>query len=157
MPFKEVPTKVDFPAQERDLLGFWKETGAFRKLTRSSPARPALVVHRRSDHRQQPDGRAPRLGAHLQRPVPPLLDHARPQDCATRTASTARACGSRSKSRKRWASRARKTSKTTAWRNSCASARRASCATPPCRPSSPSAWAIGWTGTTPTSCAGWLI
>ena len=32
MPFKEVPTKVDFPAQERDLLGFWKETGAFRKL-----------------------------------------------------------------------------------------------------------------------------
>ncbi len=32
MPFKEVPNKVDFPAQERDLLRFWKETDAFRKM-----------------------------------------------------------------------------------------------------------------------------
>ncbi len=32
MPFKEVPTKVDFPAQERELLAFWKTTGAFQKL-----------------------------------------------------------------------------------------------------------------------------
>ncbi len=33
MPFKEVPTKVDFPAQERDLLRFWQDSQAFRKLT----------------------------------------------------------------------------------------------------------------------------
>jgi isoleucyl-tRNA synthetase len=33
MPFKEVPTKVDFPAQERQLLRFWKDSNAFRKLT----------------------------------------------------------------------------------------------------------------------------
>jgi isoleucyl-tRNA synthetase len=33
MPFKAVPTKIDFPAQERDLLEFWKETNAFQKLT----------------------------------------------------------------------------------------------------------------------------
>jgi len=32
MAFKEVPTKVDFPAQERELLRFWKETRAFDKL-----------------------------------------------------------------------------------------------------------------------------
>ena len=25
MPFKEVPSKVDFPAQEQELLDFWKE------------------------------------------------------------------------------------------------------------------------------------
>ena len=31
MPFKEVPNKVDFPAQERQLLKFWKETQAFEK------------------------------------------------------------------------------------------------------------------------------
>jgi isoleucyl-tRNA synthetase len=31
MPFKEVPNKVDFPAQERELLQFWKETNAFQK------------------------------------------------------------------------------------------------------------------------------
>jgi isoleucyl-tRNA synthetase len=33
MPFKSVPTKIDFPAQERDLLKFWRETNAFQKLT----------------------------------------------------------------------------------------------------------------------------
>jgi isoleucyl-tRNA synthetase len=33
MPFKEVPTKVDFPALERQLLQFWKDSDAFRKLT----------------------------------------------------------------------------------------------------------------------------
>ncbi|MFM8321135.1 MAG: isoleucine--tRNA ligase [Chloroflexota bacterium] len=31
MSFKEVPTKLDFPAQERELLRFWKETQAFNK------------------------------------------------------------------------------------------------------------------------------
>ena len=31
MPFKEVPNKVDFPEQERQLLKFWKETQAFEK------------------------------------------------------------------------------------------------------------------------------
>lgn len=30
--FKEVPAKVDFPAQERELLRFWKESGAFEKM-----------------------------------------------------------------------------------------------------------------------------
>jgi isoleucyl-tRNA synthetase len=32
MPFKDVPTKMDFPAQERDILQFWKESKAFQKL-----------------------------------------------------------------------------------------------------------------------------
>ena len=32
MPFKEVQTKVDFPAQERELLQFWRDTDAFRKM-----------------------------------------------------------------------------------------------------------------------------
>ncbi len=32
MPFKEVPNKVDFPAQERELLDFWKKSDAFQKL-----------------------------------------------------------------------------------------------------------------------------
>jgi len=34
MPFREVPTKVDFPEQERELLRFWKETNAFQELRR---------------------------------------------------------------------------------------------------------------------------
>jgi isoleucyl-tRNA synthetase len=32
MPFKDVPSKVDFPAQERQLLDFWKESKSFPKL-----------------------------------------------------------------------------------------------------------------------------
>jgi len=32
MPFKEAPNKVDFPAQEREILDFWQETKAFQKL-----------------------------------------------------------------------------------------------------------------------------
>ena len=32
MSFKDVPTKVDFPAQELELLKFWKENGSFQKL-----------------------------------------------------------------------------------------------------------------------------
>ena len=32
MPFKDVPTKVDFPGQERELLQFWRETDAFKKM-----------------------------------------------------------------------------------------------------------------------------
>ena len=32
MAFKDVPANVDFPAQERDVLRFWKETRAFDKL-----------------------------------------------------------------------------------------------------------------------------
>jgi isoleucyl-tRNA synthetase len=32
MPFKEVPTKVDYPEQERRVLKFWKENGSFQKM-----------------------------------------------------------------------------------------------------------------------------
>jgi isoleucyl-tRNA synthetase len=32
MPFREVPAKVDFPAQERELLRFWDERDAFQKM-----------------------------------------------------------------------------------------------------------------------------
>jgi isoleucyl-tRNA synthetase len=32
MPFKDVPTKVDYPEQERQVLKFWKDSGSFQKL-----------------------------------------------------------------------------------------------------------------------------
>ena len=34
MAFKDVPSKVDFPEQERELLDFWDRTGAFEKTRR---------------------------------------------------------------------------------------------------------------------------
>ena len=40
MPFKEVPNKVDFPAQERDLLDFWKESKALGELKKIHTADP---------------------------------------------------------------------------------------------------------------------
>ena len=40
MPFQEVSTKVDFPAQERKLLQFWAETGAFETLRQLRQADP---------------------------------------------------------------------------------------------------------------------
>src|SRR4051812_49014806 len=32
MAFRDVPNRVDFPAQERELLKFWKESQSFQKL-----------------------------------------------------------------------------------------------------------------------------
>ncbi len=40
MPFKEVPSKVDFPQQELDVLQFWKETDAFRKMVSLHKGQP---------------------------------------------------------------------------------------------------------------------
>jgi isoleucyl-tRNA synthetase len=40
MPFTEVPAKVDFPAQEREVLKFWKESEAFKKLRQLHKADP---------------------------------------------------------------------------------------------------------------------
>jgi isoleucyl-tRNA synthetase len=34
MPFRPVSTKIDFPAQDRDVLQWWKDTDAFNKLRR---------------------------------------------------------------------------------------------------------------------------
>ncbi len=40
MPFKDVPAKVDFPAQEREILGFWEETDAFRVMRELHKGQP---------------------------------------------------------------------------------------------------------------------
>ena len=40
MPFKEVPSNVDFPAQERELLRWWKENHSFEKLWAMQKGRP---------------------------------------------------------------------------------------------------------------------
>lgn len=40
MPFKDVPSNVDFPAQERDMLRWWKENHSFEKLRAMQQGRP---------------------------------------------------------------------------------------------------------------------
>ena len=107
---------------------WWDEHDILTKyLHRNDAASEALVLHRRADHRQQSDGRSSRLGPHLQRPLPALQHHARLTASATRTASTARVSGSRSRSRKSLASTASTTSRTTASPTSSRSARSACC------------------------------
>src|SRR5512146_319654 len=41
MAFRDVPNRVDFPAQERDLLQFWKESGAFQKVRHLHQGEPS--------------------------------------------------------------------------------------------------------------------
>src|SRR3990172_1530776 len=48
-----------------------------RTPARAAARGPTVELPRRADHREQPDGRAPRLGARLQGPVPALPRHAR--------------------------------------------------------------------------------
>jgi len=66
MPFTEVPAKVDFPEQERQLPEVLEESHSFEKL---APATPRTT---RTGHlidgpitANNPDGCPPRLGAHL--------------------------------------------------------------------------------------------
>jgi isoleucyl-tRNA synthetase len=40
MPFKDVPSKVDFPAQEQDILQWWKENKSFERLQSIQKGRP---------------------------------------------------------------------------------------------------------------------
>ncbi len=40
MPFNEVSNKVDFPAQEREVLKFWKDTQAFQKMVQRHKGQP---------------------------------------------------------------------------------------------------------------------
>lgn len=40
MPFKDVPTNVDFPAQEREVLQWWQENKSFEKLYAMQKGRP---------------------------------------------------------------------------------------------------------------------
>ena len=78
MAFDKVDTQVDFPAQERAILDFWQRTQSSRTCGKE-PRQAEVVVPRRAHHRQQPDGRPPRLGPHLQGRLPALLRHDRPR------------------------------------------------------------------------------
>ena len=111
------PPSPTTPRSSTRVLELWERESTFEQLREQNRRRPALLVHRRADHGQQPDGRAPRLGPVAEGPVPALPRDARRATSATRTASTARASGSRSRSRRRSAStpsaRSRRTASTT--------------------------------------------
>ena len=93
--FTPLPRVPDHPELEREGLARWEERAHLRAAARAEPRRPALQLHRRADHGEQPDGRAPRLGPHATRTSTSATRRCAATTSATRTASTARACGSR--------------------------------------------------------------
>ena len=153
--FKPVPTKVDFVAMEqRDAPVVETSSDMMQSVPRAATqaSRAALVVPRRPDHRQQPDGRAPRLGPHATRTSTSATRRCTATSSATRTASTARACGSRSRSRRSWASSPSATSRRTAstrFVERCKERVRKFSGDPDRAVDPPRA--TGWTGTTPTT------
>ena len=156
MAFRDVPNRLDFPAQERELLQFWKDNQAFQKMRQ---------LHQGEPHWSFIDGPITAnnpMGVHhgWGRTYKDLMQRFRAMQgtsCAIKMALTARACGSKWKWKKRRVSSPKKILRTMGWKDSCACAKRGCCATPPCRPNSPSAWVIGWIGMILTNCAGWQI
>ena len=75
--FREVPPEPDHVALEHRVLERWERERHVRAAARAERGRADVLVHRRADHREQPDGRAPRVGALAEGPVPALPRGAR--------------------------------------------------------------------------------
>lgn len=45
MPFQEVKTQVDFAAQEREIIQFWREAEAFQQLRALHKGEEKMVVY----------------------------------------------------------------------------------------------------------------
>src|SRR6266496_2014465 len=61
-----------FPGDGEGHLAFLGRTPDLPETAREECGRPALVVSRRADYGQQPDGRAPRVGPNVEGHVPAL-------------------------------------------------------------------------------------
>ena len=116
--FAPLPDKPDHDALEQPILDRWADQGDLRAAAGQERRRPPVQLHRRARHGQQVPRRAHRVGPHAQGRVPALQGAARASTSATRTASTARASGSRSASRRSSASTPSGRSRSTAWPSS---------------------------------------
>ena len=43
--FNAVPVEMDFPAEERRILAFWKERGIFEKSLKANEGKPSFVFY----------------------------------------------------------------------------------------------------------------
>ena len=140
------------PRSSASVIERWRERDTMaRYLARNADVRAALQLHRRADHREQPDGRAPRLGPHLQGPLPALPHDARR---AAALPERLRLPGPVDRGRGREGAGLQQQAgdrgvRHRPLRRALQGARRRS--SPPSRPSSRSASATGWTGTTATT------
>ena len=64
-------------ARARRSSSCWEREGTFEQLRERNRGGAALLLHRRADHGEQPDGRPPRLGPHAEGRLPALQGDAR--------------------------------------------------------------------------------
>ena len=100
MPFEKVDTQVDFPAQERAVLEFWERIGAFEPAAREEHDGPRWSFLDGPITANNPMGVHHAWGRTYKDAFQRYHAMTRPASCATRTASTARGSGSRSRSRR---------------------------------------------------------
>ena len=93
-------------------------SGPSRQLRERNRGGPEVLVHRRPGHREQAARACTRRGGGRSRTSSSATRRCRASTSATRTASTARGCGSRSGSRDSWASTRSARSRRTASRSS---------------------------------------
>jgi isoleucyl-tRNA synthetase len=154
MPFTEVPTKVDFPAQERELLKFWEDSAAFRKLTQ---------VHANDPHWSFIDGPITAnnpMGAHhgWGRTYKDLYHRfwtMRGRKTRYQNGFDCQGLWVEVEVEKEMGFKSKKDIEAYGLERFVRKCKARVLRSPRCRPNSPSAWAIGWTGTTPACCASW--
>ena len=142
------PTRVDYPLLEEEIQRWWDEHDILTKyLHRNDAASKRFSFIDGPITANNPMGVHHAWGRTYKDLYQRYQDHAWLPASATRTASTARVCGSRSRSKKSSASTPNATSSTTALPSSWRAARSACChySRDPA-PSNPSDWASGWTG-----------
>ena len=75
--FHDVPARPDYAALEAAALKLWEQTRAFDQLREQTRGGPKWSFLDGPITGEQPDGRSPRVGPHLQGPLPALPGHAR--------------------------------------------------------------------------------
>ena len=118
MAFEKVRPQVDFPELEEEILGLWKENGAFQKsVERATGRQPVRLLRGAADGQRQaglPSRPAQRLSRTCSRATRPCAATA----SSARPAGTPTASPSRSRSRKSWASTGKAEIERTASRSS---------------------------------------
>ena len=144
------PGPLDFVAVAPATLQFWERERVFSRLVAKNRG------GRRFSFLDGPITANNPMGSTTRGDAPSRTSSSVTERCAattsdSRTASIARGCGWRSRSRRPWGSTRSGRSSRSAWSASLAPAANGCCASPRSRPSSRSSWASGWTGPTPTS------
>lgn len=111
--YHQVPAQVDLPALEHAVLDFWRDSKVFAKSLEQSEGRPEWVFYEGPPTANGMPG-AHHIEARVFKDVFPASGPCRATTSAARPAGTATDCRSSSRSRRSWASTARRTSRRTA-------------------------------------------